>query len=272
MNGVLQSAPDGRMHAARVKPLGDQVAIQSPRQRALNCGALPGRRLRRRRAQLAVQRLHDQGIFVQVPEDFGDGRPRQLAIDAERLDRAQRAPPAVALHVRFGPRAGQRRAPVVERALLLQAGDCCVDLSGRELAASQSRPHLRFRQLAASEHLESGDVGVRHEPSLPASASNFGIWDLGFGIYRVTLVIVVWTERAISSRAMSPVVVMPAIRSLNSSTFDAQRSASSAVMICFSYSLYMDWSNVCIPYCDVPWAMAPGISLVLSLSRIASLM
>jgi hypothetical protein len=36
-------------------------------------------------------------------------------------------------------------------------------------------------------------------------------------------------RRAISSRAMSPVVEMPWTFNLNSSTFDAQRSASSSV-------------------------------------------
>ena len=44
-------------------------------------------------------------------------------------------------------------------------------------------------------------------------------------------------------------------------------------MICSCWNrLKIDWSNVCMPYCDVPCAMAPGISCVLSLSTMQSLM
>jgi len=154
MNGVLQAAPDGCVHAAGVESLGQQVPVDPP-----GDGSVLNRRAV---SQLTLEGLRYQRVFIEIPEDLGDGRPGQLAVDTERLDRAQRPPPAVALHVRLGPRAGERGAAVVERALLLQAGHRRVDLIGGELAARQPRPHLRFRQLAAGEQPEGGDVGVSH--------------------------------------------------------------------------------------------------------------
>ncbi len=71
---------------------------------------------------------------------------------------------------------------------------------------------------------------------------------------------------------MSAVVEMPCTFSLNSSTFDAQRSASSYETSPCSNRLKIDWSNVCIPYCDVPCAMAPWIRCVFSLSMMQSRM
>src|SRR5262245_56488635 len=65
-----------------------------------------------------------------------------------------------------------------------------------------------------------------------------------------------WALRAMASRAMSAVEEIPWTLSLNSSTFEAQRSASSYEICPCSKRLKIDWSNVCIPYCEVPCAMA----------------
>src|SRR5688572_13032837 len=165
MNGVLQAVPDGRVHAAGVKSLSQQIAVNASR----HGGFLD----RRAVAQLAVERLRDQRVLVDFVERFGHRSPGDPAVDAERLDGAERAQPAMALHVRLGPGAGERRATVVQRPFRQQPRDRRVHLVGVELAAREPRPHLRLRQLAAGEQPEGGDVGVRH-------ASN----------YLVTLVIV----------------------------------------------------------------------------------
>jgi hypothetical protein len=74
------------------------------------------------------------------------------------------------LDVRFGPRAGERRAPVVERALALQPRHRGVDIVLLELPAGEAQAHLRFRQLAPREHPQPRHVGavaaIRHAVSV----------------------------------------------------------------------------------------------------------
>jgi hypothetical protein len=231
MNGVLQAAPDGRMHTAGVEALRKQVAVNAPGHgRFVKGGSVP---------QFAIKRLRDQGVLVEVAEDLGNDRPREVALDTEGFDAAQCPQAPVPFHMSFSPGAREGGTPVVERAFLEQAQDGRVNVVGPEFEAREPRSHLCFRQLAACEQLQAGDVRIRHRSSLPAFApaalrrGRFGCADL----YRVIRVIVVWTARAISSRAVSPVVVMPAILSFISSTLLAQRSVSSAEMISFSYSL-----------------------------------
>src|SRR5687768_8970358 len=157
MKGVLDTAPDGRVRAASVKSLGQQITIEPPG----HCGvSLPRRSLMRRRPQFAVERLGDQVVFVDLAEYFGHRGLRQSALDPERLDGALGAKPAVALHVRFGAGAGEGGPLVVERANRLEAGDGLVDRAGVELFPRQPGAHLRLRKLAAGEHPEGGDVGV----------------------------------------------------------------------------------------------------------------
>ena len=81
--------------------------------------------------------------------------------------------------------------------------------------------------------------------------------DLGPGDALVEL------ARAISSTAASLVDLTPCIFMTNSSTFVAQRRASSVEIIFFSQSRKSDWSNVCMPYCDVPSEIASRMRCVL---------
>lgn len=77
-------------------------------------------------------------------------------------------------------------------------------------------------------------------------------------------------ERAISSTAVSLVDLTPCIFMTNSSTFVAQRRASSVEIISSSQSRKSDWSNVCMLYCDVPWAIAFRMRCVLLASMMQS--
>src|SRR5664280_1053258 len=77
---------------------------------------------------------------------------------------------------------------------------------------------------------------------------------------------------SISSRETSDVDWIPWMRSLNSSGLEARRIASSSVIRPDLYRLYRDWSNVCIPYCEVPAAIASRISLVFSFCSMHSRM
>ena len=124
------------MHAGRVKSLGEQVPMNAPD----GGGSLE----RHTVPQPAVEYLLDQKVFVEVPEDLRDGRPRDVARDAERFELAQRPQPPMTLHVRFRSRARQRGAAVVQGALALQAGDGCLDVARLELAPCEARSDLRF--------------------------------------------------------------------------------------------------------------------------------
>ena len=48
------------------------------------------------------------------------------------------------LHVRLGSRAGERGAPVIQRAFTLQPRDGLLDLARLELAACKARTYLRL--------------------------------------------------------------------------------------------------------------------------------
>ena len=142
------------MHAGGVEALCEEVPVDPPDdRRCLERHPVP---------QPPVERLLDQEVFIEVAEDLGHRRARHVARDAERFDLTQRPQPPATLHVRFCSRAGQRRAPVVQRARALQAGDGRVDIVSLELAAREARPDLRFAQFSASEHLQSGHVGAGH--------------------------------------------------------------------------------------------------------------
>src|SRR5208283_1089970 len=78
--------------------------------------------------------------------------------------------------------------------------------------------------------------------------------------------------RSISSRAASEAERIPWMRSLNSSGLDARDSASSSVISSLLYRSNSDWSDVCMPYCEVPAAMASWINRVLSGLMTQSLM
>src|ERR1041384_7927304 len=71
-------------------------------------------------------------------------------------------------------------------------------------------------------------------------------------------------DRSMSSRAGSETDLTPETLSRNSSAFVAPLRASSYVINPREYRSNNDWSKVCIPYCDVPCAIASRIIEVFS--------
>src|SRR5436190_17839662 len=88
-------------------------------------------------ARAAIERLLQKLRFVDVRKDLGDRVPRDVACDAEPLDLPDDARAAAMLDPRFGVRAGERGAAVVERALLAEPRDRRVDVVGIEFAAGE---------------------------------------------------------------------------------------------------------------------------------------
>ena len=106
-----------------------------------------------------------------------------------------------------------------------------VDRLGGDLAAGEALAQLARRQLARREPLQGEGVGVggrrapdaarrRQPPKRVISGAPTAASGAGAGL-RPRMVLAIW------SRDSSEVVEMPWILSLNSSTFEAQRSASS---------------------------------------------
>ena len=132
---------------------------------------------------------------------------------------------------------GQRHAAVVERAVVAELLDGGVNLVRVELPPGQPGAQLRLRQLSRRQERQRGRVGVRHyfpkrvisgaglsgaAPALAAPGAPGRVGAAGFSLLGPPKM-----APAIWSREVSAVVEMPCTFSLNSSTFDAQRSASS---------------------------------------------
>ncbi len=159
-----------------------------------------------------------------LTKEVADDLLRQVSIDAHGDELAHHTSRAMPPYLRFRAGDGGRGAQVVECALILQT--CDGGRSGGWGVAPFGQPiaHLVFGQLAGGK------------PSERAEICGFG--RIGFGgrawFFQepkrvnpgMTLSPPV-TFLAISSRAVSDVVEMPWTFSLNSSTFDAQRNASS---------------------------------------------
>jgi len=202
------------------------------------------RRLAGRQAvtETAVEDLPNQEIFIDVGEHFSDGGRRDATGDPHGLELAEHPELPVPLDVRLRARAGQRGPAVVERPFAPKTFHGGVHGVRLELAAREPQAQLRLTELAAGQHPQARDVGIRHlvncRANVGGSARGCSRSASRHPPYEETAYDAVppAPARAISSRAMSDVVVMPVILSLNSSTFEAQRSASSSVTSFCSYS------------------------------------
>jgi hypothetical protein len=109
-------------------------------------------------SQATLQRLLQQLRLINLREYFGDGLAGDLPRDAERFDLADDTRPAAALDAHLRARAGERGAPVVERALAPQARDGVVYVMWFEFAAGEPLAHLRLGEFAAGEERQAGDI------------------------------------------------------------------------------------------------------------------
>ena len=168
-------------------------------------------------AQPAIERSLQQLGLVEIGECLRNRFARDVAVDAERLDLAHDAGAAAMLETRLRPSRGERRAAVVEGALRAEARDGGFDVLGIELTACQACAKLRFGQFAAGEQRQAGDIGAVRARRTQRPPNRV----ISGAPPPVCAAVAIW------SRDMSAVVEMPCTLSLNSSTFDAQRSASS---------------------------------------------
>jgi hypothetical protein len=131
-------------------------------------------------------------------------------------------------HFGCGARIGECHALVVKGACLDQPVQCRLGVLSAVLAIEEAGAYLGNRVFPSRQHPKR--VGVRGHGA-------------GIGRYppkRVISGAPLPTLRAISSRARSAVVEMPWTLSLNSSTFDAQRKASSSVTSPWEYRPKID--------------------------------
>jgi len=175
-------------------------------------------------AKPLLKRARDEGALVLLSEYLADGFGRGFLVDAPRLQLAQDAEPATSLDVGGGPRVGTRDTGVIQAAGLEEMRDRLIDFGLGVLAIQQACAALDHRQLAAGEKMEGIKVGRHRE---------LRITDRSIVKCQLPNLMISGCTTppclAISSRASSEVVAMPCTFSLNSSTLEAQRSASSSV-------------------------------------------
>ncbi len=210
--------------------------------------------IERRAAQAPFERLSEQGTLVDIGEHFGDSGFRDPSCDAERFEPPEHAPATVSLDVRLRACARERRPAIVQRSLPSQTHDSLVDIVGVELAAFEAEAHLRLTQLTTGQHSQARLVRIGHVINCTYTRRRIAqayacVLRTMRAMHPARDILVerdqlppnrvivggrVMAARAISSRAESVVLVIPCNRSLNSSGFDAQRSASSCVIKCCS--------------------------------------
>src|SRR5712691_663642 len=169
---AFRPAAHDRRHAFGVEALTQQIAVH----------AAEDRRIAQRHpmTEAALERLLEERRLIDLREDFSDGLPRDIARDAERFDLPDDARASAMLDAYLGPRAGERRAAVVERAFAEQPRHRGVDILFIEFPPREARPKLRFSQLAAGQEGEAGDVrpvGVRHQCLSGAASCANAAWD-----------------------------------------------------------------------------------------------
>ena len=122
------------MHASGVESLCEEVPVYAPHDRCFLEGFVA--------PQPPGEGLFNQEVFIEVSEDLRDGCPRHLSRDTKALNLAQGAHAPMTLDVRFGARAGQRGAAVVQGAFSLQASDRGLNIVLCELTPREARAHL----------------------------------------------------------------------------------------------------------------------------------
>ena len=163
-------------------------------------------------AQFLLDRFGDERSFVEIAEYFADGFGRRLPVDAHGLKFPRDSEPTTALHFCCCRRVRPGHPPIVQRTCFEKMIDGRGNLFVRVLAVLEPGANSLDREFAPGEQFQRNEVRAQNlvisgmPPPIPVPAC-----------------------LAISSRAISPVVEIPWTFSLNSSTFEAQRSASSSV-------------------------------------------
>ena len=180
-----------------------------------------------RPSEAAGQRPFENLPFLDAFERCVDRGPRRVGADAPRLDVLENTGPASHLQPERRPRAGQGGAHVVQGALALEPHERPFDFSIWKRPLSESAAKLRHRQLPPREQLKAGHIRIgsgRHGfRGARTSFEHDGRQKRSMRLDELSVV----GDLAISSRARSLVVPIPCTLSLNSSTFEAQRNASS---------------------------------------------
>jgi hypothetical protein len=153
MLNVSESAPDDRADPCGGKTAREQVAADALHGRTGGCGVSP---------KAFFQCLREQRFLVDIREYFGDGRLRDAAIDAQRIELSQHAKAPVPLHMYRRARARKGGAPIVERAFLAQACHRGVDFGLFEPASIETDAKLRLAQLTTGKHPQARNVGIGH--------------------------------------------------------------------------------------------------------------
>ncbi len=152
------------------------------------------------------------------------------------------------LDKRRAPRVDAGGPPIVERPLPSKASDRSLHRFWIELLTEKTVTQLGRRQFAPGEQRQACGVRIRGQGrSYTPKRSTSGAPPVPV------------SDCAIWSRVMSDVLPIPCTRSVNSLTFETQRMGSSSVIRLLSYSAKIAWSNVCMPYWEVPCAIAPWI-------------
>src|SRR5688572_15392043 len=206
------SSSQGGQHSLALEALVEQVAIE-----ALELFVI----FDRAAAQHAPgESRFEQRVRVELAEHVLHRFARHCRGDAGALDLHSDAQLAPASGRRLGSSDHFGDSRIVDGTLVLEARDRGVDLRWRVALAGQPLTDLYFGQFAAGGELQAVDVGVGHD------CGNYK--REGQPPKRVISGAPLPTvDRAIWSRLMSAVVEMPCTFSLNSSTFDAHRKASS---------------------------------------------
>ena len=163
-------------------------------------------------AQFLLDRFGDERSFVEIAEYFADRFGRRLPFDAHGLKFPDDAEATTAFHFCGCGRVRPGHPPIVQRTCFEKMIDGGGNLFVAVLAVLEARANPFDRQFATGEQFQRYEVRAQNlvisgmPPANPVPAC-----------------------LAISSRAISPVVEIPWTFSLNSSTFEAQRSASSSV-------------------------------------------
>ena len=111
-------------------------------------------------AKPPIERLFEQCSFVDIAEDFVHCGAGDVTGDAERFDLPEHAAASAAPHAGLDPGAGERHAPVVQRAFLPQPLDSGLDVIGFELAAGETRAELPLGQLTPCQQFQTRQVGA----------------------------------------------------------------------------------------------------------------
>ena len=140
-----------RSHSLRLEALADEVMMNASEHGRI--GEVDAA------THAASERPLEQFHLIDVGKHLGDGIAGDVACDAERLNPPNDACAATMPQAHLGSRAGNCRAPIVERALPMESHDRRVDLVLFEFALCEAGTQLCFCKFSTGQEGETGDVG-----------------------------------------------------------------------------------------------------------------